>query len=86
MRDWLYVADHCKAIDLVVTHGRIGEVYNIGGHNEMRNIDIVRLICRKLYGKPSCLPRILKKVRTCRRHKSAARKCKTQRLCHNLHS
>ena len=41
-------------IDLVVNHGRIGEVYNIGGHNEMRNIDIVRLICRKL-GKPESL-------------------------------
>ena len=54
VRDWLYVTDHCKAIDLVVTRGRIGEVYNIGGHNEMRNIDIVRLICRKL-GKPESL-------------------------------
>lgn len=48
VRDWLYVGDHCRAIDLVVNHGRIGEVYNIGGHNDMRNIDIVRLICRKL--------------------------------------
>ena len=54
VRDWLYVGDHCRAIDLVVNHGRIGEVYNIGGHNEMRNIDIVRLICRKL-GKPESL-------------------------------
>ena len=54
VRDWLYVTDHCKAIDLVVARGRIGEVYNIGGHNEMRNIDIVRLICRKL-GKPESL-------------------------------
>lgn len=54
VRDWLYVTDHCKAIDLVVSRGRIGEVYNIGGHNEMRNIDIVRLICRKL-GKPESL-------------------------------
>ena len=48
VRDWLYVEDHCKAIDLVLRRGRIGEVYNIGGHNEMRNIDIVRLICRNL--------------------------------------
>lgn len=54
VRDWLYVGDHCKAIDLVLRRGRIGEVYNIGGHNEMRNIDIVRLICRKL-GKPESL-------------------------------
>ncbi len=48
VRDWLYVEDHCKAIDLVVRNGRIGEVYNIGGHNEMRNIDIVRLIIEAL--------------------------------------
>ena len=48
VRDWLYVEDHCKAIDLVIHNGREGEVYNIGGHNEMRNIDIVRLICKEL--------------------------------------
>ena len=54
VRDWLYVEDHCKAIDLVLHRGRIGEVYNIGGHNEMRNIDIVRLICAELH-KPESL-------------------------------
>ena len=54
VRDWLYVEDHCKAIDLIIRNGRVGEVYNIGGHNEMRNIDIVRLICQKL-GKPESL-------------------------------
>ena len=54
VRDWLYVEDHCKAIDLILHNGRIGEVYNIGGHNEMRNIDIVRLICKTL-GKPESL-------------------------------
>lgn len=48
VRDWLYVEDHCKAIDLIVHKGRIGEVYNVGGHNEMRNIDIVKLIIREL--------------------------------------
>ena len=48
VRDWLYVEDHCKAIDLILHRGAVGEVYNIGGHNEMRNIDIVRLICREL--------------------------------------
>lgn len=48
VRDWLYVKDHCKAIDLIIHKGRVGEVYNIGGHNEMRNIDIVRLICKEL--------------------------------------
>ena len=54
VRDWLYVEDHCRAIDLIVHKGRIGEVYNVGGHNEMRNIDIVKLICREL-GKPETL-------------------------------
>ena len=54
VRDWLYVEDHCKAIDLIVRKGRIGEVYNIGGHNEMRNIDIVKLICKAL-DKPESL-------------------------------
>ena len=48
VRDWLYVEDHCRAIDLIVRKGRIGEVYNVGGHNEMANIDIVKLIIREL--------------------------------------
>ena len=48
VRDWLYVEDHCRAIDLVIHKGREGEVYNIGGHNEMANINIVKLICKEL--------------------------------------
>ena len=48
VRDWLYVEDHCRAIDMIVRKGRIGEVYNVGGHNEMANIDIVKLIIREL--------------------------------------
>ncbi len=54
VRDWLYVEDHCEAIDLVIRKGRVGEIYNIGGCGEMRNIDIVRLICKEL-GKPESL-------------------------------
>lgn len=54
VRDWLYVKDHCKAIDLILQRGRVGEVYNIGGHNEMKNIDIVKLICKALH-KPESL-------------------------------
>ena len=54
VRDWLYVEDHCKAIDLIIRGGRVGEVYNIGGHNEMHNIDIVKLILKEL-GKPESL-------------------------------
>lgn len=54
VRDWLYVEDHCRAIDLIIRKGKVGEVYNVGGHNEMRNIDIVKLICQEL-GKPGSL-------------------------------
>lgn len=54
VRDWLYVEDHCKAIDLIIHKGKIGEVYNVGGHNEMANIDIVKLILKKL-DKPESL-------------------------------
>lgn len=54
VRDWLYVEDHCRAIDLILQKGRVGEVYNVGGHNEMKNIDIVKLICKAL-GKPESL-------------------------------
>ncbi|MGI6280330.1 MAG: dTDP-glucose 4,6-dehydratase [Acutalibacteraceae bacterium] len=48
VRDWLYVEDHCAAIDLIIHNGTKGEVYNIGGHNEMRNIDVVKLILAAL--------------------------------------
>lgn len=54
IRDWLYVEDHCIAIDLIIHDGKIGEVYNVGGHNEMANIDIVKLICKAL-DKPESL-------------------------------
>lgn len=64
VRDWLYVEDHCKAIDLVVREGKEGEVYNVGGHNEMKNIDIVRLTIRTIHDmmeKDKALRSILKK-------------------------
>ena len=48
VRDWLFVDDHCKAIDLIIHNDKLGEVYNVGGHNEMSNIDIVKLILKKL--------------------------------------
>ena len=54
VRDWLYVEDHCRAIELIIHKGTVGEVYNVGGHNEMKNIDIVKLICKEL-GKPESL-------------------------------
>ena len=54
VRDWLYVEDHCKAIDMVVREGREGEVYNVGGHNEKTNLEIVKIICKEL-NKPESL-------------------------------
>lgn len=54
VRDWLYVKDHCTAIDRVVRNGREGEVYNIGGHNEKTNLDVVKIILKEL-GKPESL-------------------------------
>ncbi|MBU8934466.1 MAG: dTDP-glucose 4,6-dehydratase [candidate division Zixibacteria bacterium] len=48
IRDWLYVEDHCRAIDIVLHNGRTGETYNVGGHNEIENIKLVQLICETL--------------------------------------
>ena len=48
VRDWLYVEDHCSAIDLIIHNGRVGEVYNIGGHNEKTNIEVVKTIIHEL--------------------------------------
>lgn len=46
IRDWLYVEDHCKALDLVINKGKIGEIYNVGGHNERKNIEIVKTVIK----------------------------------------
>lgn len=54
VRDWLYVEDHCKAIDMIIHKGRVGEVYNVGGHNERQNIEVVKTILRQL-SKPESL-------------------------------
>ena len=56
VRDWLYVEDHCAAIDLIIRKGKDGSLYNVGGHNEKRNIDVVKIILRAL-GKPESLIR-----------------------------
>jgi dTDP-glucose 4,6-dehydratase len=48
VRDWLYVDDHARALDLIAGRGRVGETYNVGGRNERRNIDVVRRICTVL--------------------------------------
>jgi dTDP-glucose 4,6-dehydratase len=54
VRDWLYVKDHCSAIDLVLRKGRVGEIYNVGGHNERTNLEVVKSILAAL-GKPESL-------------------------------
>ena len=54
VRDWLYVEDHCSAIDLIIHEGRIGEIYNIGGHNERTNLEVVKTILHEL-DKPASL-------------------------------
>jgi dTDP-glucose 4,6-dehydratase len=54
VRDWLHVYDHCVAIDLILRNGKVGEVYNIGGHNERTNLEVVKTILREL-GKPETL-------------------------------
>lgn len=64
IRDWLYVDDHCKAIDLVVREGKAGQIYNVGGHNEMKNIDIVKLTIktiREMMENDKALRTVLKK-------------------------
>ena len=58
VRDWLYVKDHCRAIDMILQNGRVGEVYNIGGHNEKNNLQVVKIILEKL-GKPESLIRFV---------------------------
>ena len=54
VRDWLYVEDHCRAIDMILENGKVGEGYNIGGHNERSNLDVVKTILKQL-GKPESL-------------------------------
>jgi dTDP-glucose 4,6-dehydratase len=54
IRDWLYVEDHCAAIDLIVHSGRVGEIYNVGGHNERTNLQVVKAVLKEL-GKPESL-------------------------------
>ena len=59
VRDWLHVSDHCEAIDLILHKGRVGEIYNIGGHNERTNLEVVKTILKAL-DKPESLIRYVK--------------------------
>ncbi len=58
VRDWLYVEDHCRAIDMILQKGKVGEVYNIGGHNEKNNLEVVKIILKQL-DKPESLIRFV---------------------------
>lgn len=59
VRDWLYVEDHCRAIDMIIRSGRVGETYNIGGHNEKSNLEVVKIILQEL-GKDESLIKFVK--------------------------
>ncbi|MCK5914618.1 MAG: dTDP-glucose 4,6-dehydratase [Deltaproteobacteria bacterium] len=56
VRDWLYVEDHCRALDIIIERGEPGETYNVGGRNEMENIELVRLLCNSLDRRLGLLP------------------------------
>lgn len=78
VRDWLYVEDHCSAIDVVLEKGKPGEVYNIGGNNEWKNIDIVRLILHKLHKPESLITYVKDRPGHDRRYAIDATKMKTE--------
>jgi dTDP-glucose 4,6-dehydratase len=58
VRDWLHVEDHCSAIEAILKRGKVGEVYNIGGNNEWKNIDVVKCILSSLNRKESLIERV----------------------------
>lgn len=68
VRDWLHVFDHCRAIDLVMRHGRVGQVYNIGGHNERTNNEIVAAIVAHLQVSPSLMTHVADRLGHDRRY------------------
>jgi dTDP-glucose 4,6-dehydratase len=76
VRDWLYVDDHCRAIESVLQHGRVGETYNVGGCNEWRNIEIVRLLCSILDRRFGSDPQLAGRFPRC----PAATSCSTSEL------
>jgi dTDP-glucose 4,6-dehydratase len=65
VRDWLYVEDHCRAIDMILSRGRVGETYNVGGRNEWRNIDVIRLLCTVLERQFESEPQLRSKFCAC---------------------
>jgi dTDP-glucose 4,6-dehydratase len=78
VRDWLFVKDHCIAIDVVLRKGKLGEVYNIGGNNEAANIDIVKLLLKKLIKSESLIKYVKDRLGHDRRYAIDANKIKTE--------
>ena len=78
VRDWLYVEDHCAALDIILHKGRSGEVYNIGGNNEKKNIDIVKLILQELGKSESLINFVKDRLGHDRRYAIDASKIKTE--------
>ncbi len=78
VRDWLHVLDHCRAIDLVLSKGRVGEVYNIGGNNEKKNIEITRLILDRLGKSESLIQYVTDRLGHDRRYAIDATKIMTE--------
>ncbi|MFN0158928.1 MAG: dTDP-glucose 4,6-dehydratase [Bacteroidota bacterium] len=78
VRDWLYVEDHCRAIERVLDNGRVGEVYNIGGNNEWKNIDIVRLLLKQLKKPESLITFVKDRLGHDRRYAIEATKMMTE--------
>lgn len=78
VRDWLYVEDHCSAIDLIIHNGRVGEVYNIGGHNERTNLEVVKTIIRELGKEESLIQYVTDRPGHDRRYAIDPNKIKTE--------
>ena len=78
VRDWLYVEDHCRAIDLILQKGRVGEVYNIGGHNERANIDVVKAILKELGKSEDLIEHVTDRKGHVRRYAMATTKIHTE--------
>lgn len=78
VRDWLYVEDHCVAIDLIIHHGRVGEVYNIGGHNERTNLEVVKTIIHELGKDESLIQYVTDRLGHDRRYAIDPTKIKTE--------
>lgn len=86
VRDWLHVKDHCEALDLILQKGRVGEIYNIGGDNEKRNIEVVKNILQRLQKPESLIEHVKDRPVHDRRYATDAAKIKKELFWKPLHS